>query len=140
MDLIRYFHPHHNPRLRSRELRMQEVSELEQAALELRKALRRAEIRSESAAEKNDTETPLRKEHFNQLLVAMDYIVESLGTLSQAHPGDETPALYQLLEERKDAPGWENWSRLLKERLELANPSPKGNTSEHSQDKKVIGQ
>jgi len=140
MDLIRYFHPHHNPRLRSRELRLQEVSELEQAAIELKKALRRAEVRSEAVEKKGETQTPLRKEHFNQLQVAMEYVVESLGTLSQAHPGDETPAMYQLLEERKEAPGWENWARLLKERLELANPSPKGNTSEHNQEKDTANQ
>jgi len=119
---------------------MQEVSELEQGAVELRKALRRAEVRAESVAKKGEAKTPIRGEHFNQLLVAMEYIVESLGTLSEAHPGDDTPAMYELLEERKEAPGWENWARLLKERLDLANPSPKGNTSVHGQDQKTANQ
>ena len=116
MDLYRYFHPHHNPRLRNVPLRLQELGELEQAAVELHKALKRAEVRTGEAAT-----GPIKKEHFNQIRVAMDYVVESLGTLSGAHPGDESDTMEQMLDERKDAPGWENWARLLKQRLEIVN-------------------
>lgn len=113
MDLYRYFHPHHNPRLRHVPLRMQEVAELEQAANELKKAVERAKVRAESAEIGG-----IKGEHFSEILVALDYAVESLGILSRAHPGDEMNVMYQLLEERKDAPGWENWARLLKQRMD----------------------
>lgn len=114
MDLYRYFHPHHNPRLRNKPLRLQELGELEQAALELKKAVKRAEIRAGDA--------PLgaiKKDHFSQLLVALEYIVESLETLSEAHEGDSEEIMGDLLSERESAPGWENWCRLLKQRLEI---------------------
>ncbi len=114
MELYRYFHPHHNPRLRSTQLRLQELSELEQAATELRNALKRAEVRAENAPVGGIT-----GEHFSQIQVALDYVVESLNTLCQAHPGDEDRTLISMLEERKNAPGWENWSRLLSQRLEI---------------------
>lgn len=113
MDLYRYFHPHHNPRLRDRTLRQQELGELEQAAIELRNAIRRAMIRME-----NRTVAGIRSEHFGEILTALDYVVESLETLNQAHPGDDLGAMIELLKERQDAPGWENWSRLLHQRLE----------------------
>ena len=118
MDLYRYFHPHHNPRLRKTSLRLQEIGELQQAASELRKAVRCAEIRTENAPVGG-----LRKDHFSELLVAMDYLVESLTTLTEAHPGDGPEVVHELLRERKDAPGWENWSRLLRQRLDLVEQS-----------------
>jgi len=114
MDLYRYFHPHHNPRLRSTPLRLQEIGELEQAAQELKKALKRAEIRSADAPS-----GPIKNEHFSQILVALEYVVESLETLSEAHQGDNETTMNDLLSERESAPGWENWCRLLKQRLEL---------------------
>ncbi len=113
MELYRYFHPHHNPRLRQVSLRLQELGELEQAAVELRSAVRRAEIRSELAPVGR-----IQKDHFSEILVALDYIVESLSTLGKAHPGDDLSTLNSLLLERKDAPGWENWARLLRQRLQ----------------------
>lgn len=114
MDLYRYFHPHHNPRLRNVPLRLQELGELEQAAVELKKAVKRAEVRTSIS-----DAGPIKGEHFTQLLVALEYIVESLGTLAGAHPGDDADTMVQMLDERKDAPGWENWARLLKQRLEI---------------------
>jgi len=124
MDLYRYFHPHYNPRLRSTAVRLQELSELEQASIELRKAVHRALVRA-----KDKEVGGIKEDHFNQILVALDYVVESLGTLSQAHPGDDLETMMQLLEERKDCPGWENWARLLEQRLRIMNqydtPEPK---------------
>jgi hypothetical protein len=46
MDIYRYFHPHHNPRLRTTPIRLQELNELEEAARELRRAIERAGLRS----------------------------------------------------------------------------------------------
>ena len=112
MDLYRYFHPHHNPRLKNAPLRLQELGELEQAAVELKLALERAELRTSVAPVGG-----IKGEHFTDLLVGMKYVVDSLHTLTKAHPGDATATMYQLLKERENAPGWENWSRLLKERI-----------------------
>ena len=114
MDLYRYFHPHHNPRLRNTPLRLQELGELTQAANELKRALERARLRSE-----DHPIGGIREEHFSDILVAMSYVAESLSTLTQAHPGDEHSDMFQLLRERQNAPGWENWSRLVQQRLNI---------------------
>lgn len=198
MDLFRYFHPHHNPRLRSKALRAQELGELELAALELQRALERARVRTHAAelhaasaltasatsvsvpsqgqiselGTANRPESPPRSagesvppgfsasqitkasigakeeltweqlsfesnlsrrengrkspkpgrinsSHFEELLVAANYLVESLTTLAKAHPGDSEETIQELLRERQDAPGWEAWSRLLLERLKM---------------------
>lgn len=116
MDLFRYFHPHHNPRLRNVPLRLQELGEMEQASKELRKALKRAEIRTES-----NPISQIRSEHFSELVEAIDYVVETLEKLSSVHPGDNQKTLEDLLKERESSPGWENWSRLLSQRLNEIN-------------------
>ncbi len=151
MDLYRYFHPHHNPRLLLVPLRLQELGELEQAAAELKKAVRRAAIRSENAAKQAATEDALeieqtlpdeqsqslnqqisvdnlgskaadphiQQERFSEVLAALEFVVDSLADFSNLHPGDETATIHALLRERGEAPGWENWARLLEQRLEL---------------------
>ena len=126
MDLYRYFHPHHNPRLRNVSLRLQELCELKQAAEELKRAVERAEIRAE-----NSENGPIRRDHFSEILVALDYAVESLDVLENAHEGDSEQTMCDLLNERKDAPGWENWGRLLRQRLEILNlPEKKSGTED----------
>lgn len=112
MDLYRYFHPHHNPRLRIVPLRMQELGELEQAATELERALERAALRAD-----NVPVGPISSEHFEQVLIAARYLVDSLKTLTRAHPGDTPEAMTKLLDERAEAPGWETWARLVRQRL-----------------------
>lgn len=112
MDLYRYFYPHYSPRLRNVPLRLEELSELKLAAEELRKALERAEIRSETAPT-----PPIRKDHFSEILVAINYVADSLATLEKAHPGDGDKVLEDLLNERKKLPGWEKWAELLQQRL-----------------------
>lgn len=114
MDLYRYFHPHHNPRLLATPVRLQEFAELEQAAIELKRALERAELRTAQHPVGG-----INAGHVNGLIVAMNYVVESLSTLTHAHPGDSQETMREILREREDAPGWENWSRLLRQRLEL---------------------
>lgn len=110
MDLYRYFHPHHNPRLRKKRLRMQEVGELEQAAVELRHALKRAFVRSTDTSE---------ADIFPETLRAMDFVVDSLKLLLRNHPGDSSRVLGQLLKERQNAPGWESWCTLIRQRLDM---------------------
>lgn len=116
MDLYRYFHPHHNPRLNKVPLRLQELAELEQAAAELKKAIERAEIRAA-----NTNSQIIRSEHFTEIAAALDYVVSALSMLSEAHPGDDLDTLAQMLHERKDTPGWETWSKLLSQKL-LSSP------------------
>ncbi len=112
MDIYRFFHPHHNPRLHSTPLRQQELSELEQAASELRKALERAQLRTvrKSCA-------PILPDHFNDLLKAIRFVENSLQTLCDAHPGDSRYVLLDLIEERSDLSGWETWTNLVMEQL-----------------------
>ncbi|MCC6220908.1 MAG: hypothetical protein IT291_06685 [Deltaproteobacteria bacterium] len=114
MDLYRYFHPQHNPRLKKVPVRLIELAELEQASTELKHALQRAQARTQSAPI-----GAIRDEHFSDLIIAADFIIESLSTLSKAHPGDSTETLLNMLEERRNAPGWENWASLLRQRLDL---------------------
>ncbi|MCB0329517.1 MAG: hypothetical protein KDD70_07635 [Bdellovibrionales bacterium] len=112
MDIYRYFHPHHNPRLFSTPLRQQELSELEQASSELRKALERARLRTERAPAGR-----ILPSHFDDLLKAVRFLESSLQTLCDAHEGDSTDVLEELVEERVSLRGWEAWTRIVMEQL-----------------------
>ena len=116
MDIYRYFHPHHNPRLFSTPLRQQELSELEQAASELRKALERARLRTERAPAGR-----ILPSHFTDLLKAISFLESSLQTLCDAHEGDEPLVLEELVEERAGLRGWEAWTRIVMEQLASEN-------------------
>ena len=112
MDLYKYFQPHHNARLRQKALRHQELGELLEGALELGKACERAALRQ--------SETPtaeISKEQFTNLLSSLHQSVQILTEMSDAHPGDEKSDLLKLIEERSEIAGWENWARILNERL-----------------------
>ncbi len=112
MDLYKYFQPHHNPRLRSKSIRHQEIRELIEANVELGKACERAFIRQKEA--------PLddfKKEELAKVLSYLHGSLALLEKLSDKHPGDEEEDLKTMLKERAESPGWENWARLLKERL-----------------------
>lgn len=113
MDLYCYFHPHHNPRLRNVPLRQQEIEELREAALELEHAAERAKLRT--------SVTPvgrIKEEHFGEIITALSYVVESLTTLAEAHPGDSEATTLQIVEERKGVPGWESWTKIVQEQLQ----------------------
>lgn len=112
MDIYRYFHPHHNPRLFSTPLRQQELSELEQASSELRKALERARLRTERG-----TPSRILPSHFDDLLKAVKFIESSLQTLCDAHEGDTLEILNELVAERRGLRGWETWARIVTEQL-----------------------
>jgi len=115
MDIYRFFHPHHNPRLHNVALRQQELSELEQAAAELIKALERAQQR----VVRKPT-PPLLPDHFVDLSKAMRFVSASLQTLCEAHPGDSREDVMKLIQERSNFAGWENWTTLVREQLALA--------------------
>jgi hypothetical protein len=120
MDLYQYFSPHFNPRLLKVSPRLQELDELKLAALELRKAVKRAALRMARAENQN-----VNTEEVNELKLALDYTVELLTALSNAHPGDKKETIEEIIRERENAPGWENWVRLASERLAyLENREP----------------
>lgn len=132
MDIYKFFHPHHNPKLHTTHLRQQELCELEQAASELRKALERAKERS-----RRRPRAPIMPEHFGDIIKAMHFVERSLQTLSDAHPGDAAEDLNELISERTQTCGWESWAMLLKEQLETDNglikgPTPQGHDKEIS--------
>jgi len=116
VDIYRFFHPHHNPRLLKRALRQQELSELEQAVSEMRKALERCQTRA--------FRQPVGRimgEHFADVIKAMRFVENSLQTLCDAHPGDTRADLQDLIQERLGSIGWEKWSELIREQLGSAN-------------------
>lgn len=119
MDIYRFFHPHHNPRLHSTPLRQQELSELEQAASELLKALDRARQRTI-----RKPVAPILPQHFNDIIKAMRFVLGSLETLCDAHPGDSPQVLMDLIQERSGFSGWESWVALVQEQLSSERPIP----------------
>lgn len=113
MDLFKYFHPHHHPRLRNVALRLQEISELGQASEELKRAVQRAKLRCENAPVGGIT-----PEHFADIILALEYIAESFATLVEAHPGDDVATILRMVEERRKIPGWETWAEIVSEKLQ----------------------
>ena len=112
MDIYRFFHPHHNPRLHNCAVRQQELGELEQAASELRKALDRAMKRAERQAS-----PPILPQHYTDIIKAARFVELSLKTLYDAHSGDSRAELLDLINERSAFAGWESWASLLREQL-----------------------
>ena len=108
MDIYRFFHPHHNPRLHRSALRQQEISELEHAAAELTKALERAQKRAELAPS-----PPIMPQHFEDIIKATKFAKRSLQTLCGAHEGDSPEQFAKLMRERAGCAGWESWARLV---------------------------
>ena len=106
MDIYRFFHPHHNPRLVNTAMRYTELSELLQAAVELRKALERAQQRTTRQAK-----PPILSEHYTDVIKAGRFIEASLQTLCEVHPGDTEDDLKLVAVERSSSSGWEAWTR-----------------------------
>lgn len=114
MDLYRFFHPHHNPRLRNKPIRLQELSELELAAKELLRAMDRASIRISSSEKKF-----IPADLIQASSEAIELASELLHQIVDLQPEDTEEEMLELLEERKLAPGWEAWCKLLSERIEM---------------------
>jgi hypothetical protein len=106
MDIYRFFHPHHNPRLVATGMRYTELSELLQAAVELRKVLERAQQRTS-----RQPKPPILPEHFTDIIKAQRFIEASLRTLCEAHPGDSGEELEGIAAERSSSSGWEAWTK-----------------------------
>lgn len=110
MDIYRFFHPHHNPRLLRTRLRLQELIELEHATAELTKALERAQQRAS-----RQPSPPILGEHFNDLIRAGRFIEASLQTICDAHPGDSDDERAALAKERDSCSGWEAWTKFFRD-------------------------
>jgi hypothetical protein len=112
MDLYKFFHPHHNPRLNSVSIRYAELSELLQATTELRKALERAQHRTSKAPC-----YPILPEHFLGAIKASKFLEAALQAICEAHPGDSTDVLKEVVRERSNLSGWDAWTRIARETL-----------------------
>lgn len=112
MDLYKFFHPHHNPRLNNVPIRYTELSELLQATTELRKALERAQHRASKAPC-----DPILPEHFVGAIKASKFLEAALQAISEAHPGDSTDVLKEVVRERSNISGWDAWTRSVHETL-----------------------
>lgn len=132
MDIYRFFHPHHNPKLHSTPLRQQELSELLQVASELFKALSRGKMRT-----LRQTVGNLSSQEFDPAIEALKDVIVSLQTLIDLHPGDSRDALADLISERAQMSGWDNWTRLLGEQLRIWDKDPALNRSRKTL-KKVV--
>jgi hypothetical protein len=112
MDLYRFFHPHHNPRLNTTPIRYAELSELLQATTELRKALERGQHRTSKAPC-----PPILPEHFVDAIKAARFLEAALQAISEAHPGDSKEVLQEVVRERSSSSGWDAWTRSVQETL-----------------------
>jgi hypothetical protein len=112
MDLYRFFHPHHNPRLNTTPIRYTELSELLQASTELRKALERGQHRTAKAPC-----APILPEHFADAIRAARFVEDALRAISEAHPGDSEEVLAEVMRERSSTTGWDAWTRNVQEML-----------------------
>lgn len=112
MDLYKFFHPHHNPRLNNVAIRYTELSELLQATTELRKALERAQHRTSKAPCE-----PILPEHFVGAIKASKFLEAALQAISEAHPGDSAEVLREVVRERSNTSGWDAWTRSVEETL-----------------------
>ena len=115
MDLYRFFYPFANPRLHATPVRQQELSELEQVAAELRKAVERLQRRT---AKKSIG--AITSDHFDDMVKALAFVEESLQTLNDAHPGDRPEVVQDMINERINMSGWEQWTQLLLEQIEYS--------------------
>jgi hypothetical protein len=105
MDIYRFFHPHHNPRLVNTALRYTELSELLQAAVELRKALERAQQRTTRQAI-----PPILSEYFTDIIKVERYMEKSLQIFCEMLPGDSEGELQRVASERSFSSCWVAWT------------------------------
>lgn len=110
MDIYSFFYSHHNPKIKNKPVRQQEVLELYQVVLELKKALKTAEHRTEACGK-----PPYLSQHFAEIVAQLEPIAQNLNNLAEAHPGDSESDVKELIQERSDLPSWKNWSQLIED-------------------------
>ena len=110
MHIYRFFHPHYNPRLLNRALRGIEISELYQAASELRKALSRSLIRTQ-----RNPEPQINTVKLQETAAILELAEKKLLELYNEHEGDSQADIDALAKERAAMHGWETWTQLVRE-------------------------
>lgn len=110
MDLYRFFYPHHNPRLRTVKLRLQELTEISLAIKEIGRVLNRSKRRIGA------DESYL--ENMEDTINAIDLAHSIIETTIRNYPEDTPEDLECMLKERIGAPGWEAWCKLVDSRLD----------------------
>ena len=117
MDLYRYFHPHHNPRLTHTPVRLQEIGELEQAATELKKAIKRAAVRTS-----HKPVGGIQEEHFNEVVFEDVFVPDELLV---GREGDGWAQVTSELAFERSGPEryLSSWI-LVEEMLRAAGPEP----------------
>lgn len=110
MDLYRFFHPHHNPRLRSVKIRLQELTEISLAIKEISRVLMRSKRRL--------GEDGLFSDNMDDTINAIDLAHSIIETTIRNYPEDSPEDLENMLVERTGAPGWEAWCKLVESRLD----------------------
>lgn len=103
--------------LQTTPLRQQELCELVQAASLLKKALEKAQLRASRGGVRT-----ISPDSIQGLIKAMKFVENGIQTLFEAHGGDSQGALFDLVQERADLPGWKSWASLLKEQLLATEP------------------
>ncbi len=149
MDLYRFFYPHHNPRLRVVKLRLQELTEISLAIKEVGRVLNRSKKRL-------GQDTPETLDEMEDTIGAIELAHSIIESMILNYPEDSPEDLESMLKERRNAPGWEAWCKLVESRLdyikserdsrlkELETPIKELDDSVHSVstsiDKKIINE
>ncbi len=119
MEVYKFFYPHFNPLHFSTPLRQQELGELSQSAVLLRRALEFAVHRNSGLERRR-----VSQEQLESALKALRYIERILLSVEDAHPGDSDQDLEQLASERKELPGWKSWASILESELKKSPNKP----------------
>ena len=119
MEVYKFFYPHFNPLHFSTPLRQQELGELAQSAVLLRRALEFAVHRNSGFERRR-----VSQEQLESALKALRYIERILLSVEDAHPGDSDQDLEQLASERKEMPGWKSWASILESELKKSPSKP----------------
>lgn len=122
MDLYRFFHPHYNPRLRNVPVRLQELNEISLAIKEISRVLHRTSRRLGHNIDALN--------HMESTKEAIELAHNLIESAILTYEEDTQEDLEEMLKERRSAPGWEAWCRLVESRLNyLKNQINSQNTS-----------
>jgi len=109
MNILRFFYPLKNPRLKNMHLRQQELIELEMVSTELKDSLLVLKNRL-----KNSNKSIKGDKNINEVIMASKYIEKFLQKMSDNHPGDTKEETIDLIRERSVLPEWESWAEKLR--------------------------
>jgi hypothetical protein len=119
VEVYKYFYPHFNPLHFNTPLRQQELAELAQSAVLLRRAVEFASHRNARIERRR-----VNQEQLESALKALRYVERVLLSVEDAHPGDSDQDLDALAKERKDLPGWKSWASIVEADLKRSASKP----------------